>query len=232
DNPSFYYAARVSPAVGFGLRFLPVAALGLVGLVLTLRSASSDPRAALMPLYLLSSNALFLLAHVVSRYRQPMAIALLILGAHALVLFAGSIRSRRYGTTAGLTATLAAAVLILPWNPPPGYGYTRPGEFVIAARIFESRGEPGRAIDELDEAVRAARADPESGHTIPQIVFEKGEILSRAGRHAEAAESFRAVLKLEPRFIGAEEALARELRLGSSDDIPNGTVRPGGQAPR
>ncbi|MFQ5701011.1 MAG: glycosyltransferase family 39 protein, partial [Acidobacteriota bacterium] len=89
DNTSFYYAARVSPVVRYGLRFSVVASLGLIGLVLALPGVLADPRRLLPVLYLLSSEVLFVLAHVVSRYRRPMVLALLLFAGYAVAWLAG-----------------------------------------------------------------------------------------------------------------------------------------------
>ena len=219
DNPSFYYAARVSPVVRFGLRFLPVAALGLVGLGLTLLPASRDPRYALLPLYLLAGNALFFLAHVVSRYRQPMVIALMILGSHAVMWAA-----RRKGVAAaGVAAAAAVIIFVLPWRPPEGYGYTRTAEYVIAARVCAGRGQMDRAAAEMNEVIEIARADSLLKQHLPVLLYTLGTMQASADRHEEAIVSFRAALAEDPDYGEAARELTaseRAVEFPSSQAVP------------
>ena len=213
DNPSFYYAARVSPVVRFGLRFLPVAALGLVGLGLTLRPAVRDPRYALLPLYLIAGNALFLLAHVVSRYRQPLVIALLILGSHAVVWGA----RRAFAAKAGVAAAALGLMFALPWRPPTGYGYTRTAEYVIAAQVCAGRGQIDQAEAEMNEVIVIARVDPLLRQNLPLLFYTLGSMQAAANRHQEAVASFRAALAEDPGYgEAARELAASERALGSS----------------
>ena len=203
DNPSFYYAARVSPVVRWGLRFLPVAALGLAGLVLALAAARQSPAAALLPLFLLATHGLFVLAHVNSRYRQPIALALILLAGHAAVT-AWRDRGRAAATVAGVAL---AALVVLPKGPPEGYGYDRPAEYVLAARLYQDRGAPAEAVAEMTAAIDAARREPPYRGMLPTLLYERGTMQIRAGRRGEAAASFREALAEDPGFAEAREAL-------------------------
>ena len=211
DNPSFYYGARLSPVVRWGLRFQPVAALGLVALGLILPRAARDPDAALLPLHLLSIMGLFLLAHVVSRYRQPMLISLIPLAAWSLcrawswVRAAGGHQAWR-GAAVGAAAVVVA--LLLPHDPPAGYSYNRPAEFVMVAQGFEQRGELGAAIDELRTAAELAGREGELRMWEAPMWLQTGLLQARAGRHADAVASFRAALAKEPGMGEAADALA------------------------
>jgi len=208
DNPSFYYAAEVSPVVGWGVRFLPVAAAGLVGLALTIGGALREPARALMPLYLLSTVLLFLPAHVTSRYRQPMVIPLMIMGAYALALAA----RHRDVAAAGIVAAGIAVMFLLPWSPPIGYGYHRSAEPVIAARVHARRGQPGLAAAQITEAIERIRTDPAAAHQVPSLLYERGRIQAEAGLHQEAVESFRAALSEDPHYQEAAEALSASMQ--------------------
>lgn len=203
DNPSIYYAARVSPVVRFGLRFLPIACLGLVGLFLAIIAARRDRHQALVPLFIASTMALFGFAHVVSRYRQPMAMGLIVLGAGAVSMALG----RRGAAPIFLAATATVASFVLPWRPPEGYAWNRPAEFVVVARLHAERGDLAAAVGELREALELADQEAAIRHMKPALHFEMGSIQAKAGRHREAAEAFREVLRLEPGFEGAAEAL-------------------------
>lgn len=221
DNPSLYYAARVSPVAAWGLPFLPVAALGLAGLGLSLRGAMADPGLALLPAYVVGSTAIFLLAHVVSRYREGLALALLALSAHAVVFTLDAWRSGRRGAAVGASASAVTVALLLPWSPPPGYGYLRPAEYVVAARAFEERGEMDAAVAEMDAAIEAARREEPLRHTLPPTFYLKGEILARAGRHDLAVTAFREALREDPQYGEAAQALERSLAaMGGASEAP------------
>ncbi len=212
DNPSFYYAARVSPVVRYGLRFLPVAAFGLTGLGLSLRGVRREPGRALLPLFILSCIALFLLAHVVSRYRQPMAMALLILAGYAVARVAGAARATRYAPAAAIVGAGLLVMLLLPWSPPSDYGYVRPSEFIIAADLYVERGQTDRAVGEIDALIAGARHDEQFSDNLPEMYYKRGEIQAAAGRHSEAAASFRKALEMDPQYGEAAEALEAETR--------------------
>jgi hypothetical protein len=204
DNPSFYYAARVSPVVGWGLRFLPVAALGLIGLGIALQQARRGMAlAALVPLFVLATHGVFLLAHVNSRYRQPLAMAVIMLSGTAAAWAWENPRRR----AAGVIAAAAVAALLLPKNPPDGYGYDRPAEYVMVARAFQQRGETGRAISEMKAAAEAARRETPFRRHLPSLLYELGTMQAAAGDRQGAEQSFKAVLAEDPAFEEATQAL-------------------------
>ncbi len=223
DNPSFYYAARLSPVLRYGLRFLPVAALGLAGLCLILPRARRDPDAALLPLHLAACTGLFALTHVVSRYRLPLLISLIPLAGWALGEVLARMRAGRGGFSwrgpAILAAALAAAAL-LARTPPAGYGYNRPVEFVMVARLFEDRGQPQEAADELRSAARLSAQETAFKDHEASLWLQAGLTLARAGQHADAIESFRMALARDPEMGEAAEALAlseQALRRGGAE---------------
>ena len=220
DNPSFYYAARVSPAVAYGLRFLPVAALGLVGLAVSIRPALRDPAMALVPLHLLACNLIFLLAHVVSRYRQPMAMALVLLAGRAVAVAIGGGRVAGFGVPAAAVALL----FCLPWAPPAGYAYDRRTEYVLSAELFAQRGQIERAAAEINDLIGRARAEPQLDHDVPGLLYKLGTMQAAAYRHEDAVASFRAALQEDPQYGEAAEALAASeaalQRRGSRPEAP------------
>ncbi len=205
DNPSFYYGARISPAIRFGLRFLPVASLGLVGIALSVIACarSRDPLMALLPLFLVSAMAIFVMAHVVSRYRQPMLLALLPAAGHAV----GWSVARGWGARAGTAAGAVLIALLLPWSPPAGYGYNRPAEFIMTARIHAQRGAVDEAVAELERAMDLARREALFRPAVALLHYETGTIEAAAGRTGKAAASYRAALKEDPGFTAAADAL-------------------------
>ncbi|MGH9867368.1 MAG: ArnT family glycosyltransferase [Candidatus Polarisedimenticolia bacterium] len=204
DNPSFYYAARISSIVRYALRFLPVAALGLVGLALSIpRVRAGDPLALLVPFYMLATLAIFLMAHVTSRYRQPLAMSLIVMGAGAA---AWAWESKGVRGAAALAAA-GVLMLVLPTAPPEGYGYQRPAEYVMVARTFQERGAAGLAIEEMSAAVAAARREEPYRPFVPTLLFELGGLQAGAGRLDQAAQSFREVLAADPGFTEARDAL-------------------------
>jgi hypothetical protein len=206
DNPSFYYAARISPAIRFGLPFFPVASVGLVGIAISLLAGarSRDPLKALLPMHLVAAMAIFLLAHVVSRYRQPMLLALFPAAGYAIAVMV----SRSRLTAVGISfLSVMIAGRLLPWGPPEGYGYHRPAEFIMTARIHAQRGEVDAAVAELKDAMTLARGEELFRPAVALLHYETGVIEQDAGRGAQAAASYRAALQEDPGFGAAADAL-------------------------
>jgi hypothetical protein len=206
DNPSFYYAARISPVIGYGLRFLPVAALGLVGLGLALAGLAREPGRLLLVLFLLSSHAVFLLAHVVSRYRQTMVISLLLFAAWAVARVID--RGAKPAVRIAVPVAAALIALILPWGPPIGYGYLRPAEYFVASNLFVERGRPDLGIEQMRYLIDHGRNDPIVEIAMPVVFYRLGTMQAAAGRNVDAVVSFQEALKRDPQYGEAAEGLA------------------------
>jgi len=191
DNPSFYYAALHSPVLAAGLRFTCVGGLGIVGMLLAVRRARES---SLLYLYLASVLALFLLAHVVSRYRQPLVMPLAIFGAFALVEGTRALAARRWGAAAAILGGATALSFALPSAPPPGYRYYRPAEFVIAAEALEQKGDVARAAKELRQAAALANGENVTEVERVKLNLALGELFLRHERYPEALSAFRDVL--------------------------------------
>lgn len=79
-----------------------------------------------------------------------------------------------------------------------------PGEgHEILARIAMARGDPARALEEIDRASEAA-----GGAHAPGVHLLRGEILARLGRHLEAAAAFREEIRRNPAHREAYARLA------------------------
>ncbi|MBI3449947.1 MAG: glycosyltransferase family 39 protein [Acidobacteria bacterium] len=191
DNPSFYYAALHSPVLTWGLRFSCVGGLGLAGMLLAARRARES---SLLYLYLASVLALFLLAHVVSRYRQPLVIPLAIFAGLALTEGARALAARRWGAAAAVLGGATALSFALPSTPPPGYRYYRPSEFVIAADALEQKGEVTLASKELRQALALANGENVPDTERVKLNLALGELFLRHERYPEALSAFRDVL--------------------------------------
>ena len=200
DNPSFDYAALDSPVLRWGMRFSCVAGLGLVGLMLGARR----PRAwGLIHLYVLAVLSLFLMAHVVSRYRQPLVIPLAI-GAGAALSEAGrALRQRRALAAAAIVASGAAISFALPSAPPAGYRHYRPAEFLAAASQLESRGDVARAAAEIKRALVLAQRENAAAAEKIDLGLALAELNLKHERFPEALSACRDVLDEDPRNIDA-----------------------------
>ncbi len=199
DNPSFYYAEGLSPVLGYGLRFSCVVGLGLAGLIVVI------PRRGwgLLHLYAASLLVLFLLAHVVSRYRQPLLIPIFVLAGTALVHAFESARARRWRPAAATLAGAAAISLSLPYGPPPGYRYHRPAEFLAAAGYLEGQGNAKAAGLEIRRGI--ALSLEENGPAEERIVMgmDLAALYVRNRLHPQALSALGRVLDEEPEHPGA-----------------------------
>lgn len=196
DNPSLYYAALHSPVLASGPRFACVAGFGLVGLVLAARRAREH---SLLLLYLLGFLALFVFAHVVSRYRQPLVIPLAVYAGLAISVAARAARDRRFAVAAAVVLGSIALSFALPRTPPPGYRYYRAAEFLVAASRWESEGDVNRAASEIRRALALADQDNAQTRERVDLSLELGELYYRHERYPEALDAFRDVLEDDPR---------------------------------
>jgi tetratricopeptide (TPR) repeat protein len=202
DNPSFYYAAIRSPVLAYGLRFFCLSGLGLTGLLL----AARRPRESLlMYAFLVGFLSLFLFAHVVSRYRQPLVVPLAIYAGFALVEAGRALRERRVAVAAAILAGGVAISLALPRTPPPGYRLYRPAEFLVAASKWEADGDVTRAGSELREGIALAEKENAPAQEKIHLGLQLGELYLRHARYPEALDVLRDVLEEDPRNA---EALA------------------------
>ncbi len=200
DNPSFYYAALLSPVLAWGLRFACVSGLGFVGLLL----ASRRPREnILMYLYVVGVLALFLVTHVVSRYRQALVIPFLIYAGLALVEASRAARGRRFAAAGLVLGSAVALSWALPRDPPRGYRHYRPAEFQVAARRLEADGDVTRAGAELRKALALALRENARVEDRIELGLELGEMYLRHERYPEALSAFRDVLDEDPRNAAA-----------------------------
>lgn len=202
DNPSFYYAALQSPVLAWGLRFSCLSGLGLVGLILSARRYRAH---LLLHLYLLGTLSLFLLASVVSRYRQPLVIPLAIYAGFALTEAWRAARERRFVLAASVIAGSVLISLALPRTPPPGYRYYRAAEFLVAAGYLEGKGEVDAAGREIKQAIELADREHVPDRVRIELGLALGELYTRNERFPEALSAYRDVLDDDPRNA---EALA------------------------
>lgn len=194
DNPSFDYAALHSPVLRYGLRFSCVVGLGLAGMLLAARSPA---RFGLVYLHAASVLSLFLVAPVVSRYRQPLLIALFVFAGFALAESFGSMRKR---PIRALTALAAGVVLsfAMPGHPPPGYRTHRPAEFMAAAAWQESQGNPRAAGEELEKAIEFSWNEAGSSDERIMLGMELAALYIRNSMYPQALSALGDVLDEDP----------------------------------
>ncbi len=98
---------------------------------------------------------------------------------------------------------LARAQRLAPRNPLPSF---------VAARLHAERGATGHALAMLDATLKIR-----PGLAAAELM--RGDLLRRVGRPADAAASYRTVLRQEPESVPALEGLAlASLALGRNDD--------------
>ncbi len=189
DNADWYYFADRLPLLRWSLHFGPVLALGVLGLLIAGRRSSSQ---RIVHYFLLSAVAGLLSFTVVGRYRLP-AIAVLLPHAGLAAAWMGRMLvGRRWGalTLGAVTASIVATVSGTLLHSLAGHLRYRPTEFIMAAKVYDARGESGRVFDELGDALRTAYAGPEQPR-LPQgyrdIATDYVQVAHDVGREAEAA---------------------------------------------
>jgi Flp pilus assembly protein TadD len=83
----------------------------------------------------------------------------------------------------------------------------------LLAEALVQEGKQGEALSLLDEGLRDTP-------TAPLLYREKGSVLERSGRPAEAAASYRAYARLAPNAKDAKELAARAARLEAAGGTP------------
>ena len=63
------------------------------------------------------------------------------------------------------------------------------GGIGVCHTYVDQAADLDKAVAELDESARLVRREPALRASVPEGLFEKGEILSRAGRHEQAAQA-------------------------------------------
>lgn len=195
DNPSFDYAALASPVLRYGLRFSCVVGLGLAGMLLAARRPA---RFGLIYLHAASVLSLFLVASVVSRYRQPLLISLFLFAGYALSESFRAMGRRRPLRALAVLAGAAGISFAMPAHPPPGYRVHRPAEFMAAAAWHEAQGRPKAAGRQLERAIEFSweEAGP-SGERV-MLGMEMAALYLRHGMHPQALSALADVLEEDP----------------------------------
>jgi len=212
DNPSFYYAALHSPVLAWGLRFSCISGLGLVGLIL---SARRHRRHLLAHLYVVGTLSLFLFAPVVSRYRQPLVIPLVVYAGFAVTEAWRAVRGHRFLLAASVLAGSLLVSLALPRTPPPGYRYYRQAEFLVAAGYFSEKGDVDGAGREIKQAIDLAYREHVPAAVRIELGLGLGELYARNARYPEALSAYRQVLEDDPRnaeALAVTGAIHQEMR--------------------
>jgi tetratricopeptide (TPR) repeat protein len=153
---------------------------------------------SLLYLYAAGVVSLFLVAHVVSRYRQPLVIPLALFAALALVEAWEALKGRRALVPAAILACGVALSFALPDTPPKGYRYYRPAEFIIASERLESEGDVKRAGAEYRQAIALALKEYAPEKERIDLGLGMGDLFLRHQHYPEALSAYRDVLEDDP----------------------------------
>lgn len=102
--------------------------------------------------------------------------------------------------------------------------FARVAERVPLSEVLNNLGAAQSRLSQ-PEALESFRKALEGAESDPDYHFNTGYALLLRGEHAQAAESFRAVLERNPSDTGAMEMLGRSLRPDSSKPVPAGKER-------
>ena len=206
---------------------LPLAGIG----VATRRAATSWP----LLVAILASVPTLVLGAVLSRYRAPVAAALLPLAGAGAVRLASWIAGRRWRP---LAAAAGATALYLAWgtaDPPGKEPAIRARTYAWAGVEMAQRKEPAFAALCLQESLRLVPGAPDVEAWLGQALFASGDpqgalphlesaarsldsarfhelyarVLAMVGRRGEAIAQARAALSADPGGAGARELLDR-----------------------
>jgi hypothetical protein len=195
DNPSFYYAALHSPVLRYGMRFSCVVGLALAGLWL---GARRFERYGLLYLHLASILGLFIVAQVVSRYRQPILISLFLFAGVAVTELVGAIRAGRFSRAGVILAGAVVLSFVMPATPPPGYRYYRSAEFLAAAGFLEGRGEIKDAGKEIQRGIAMSLQEDSPAEERIRLGLELTSLYVRHREYPQALSALRGILYEDP----------------------------------
>ncbi|HJQ85025.1 MAG TPA: glycosyltransferase family 39 protein [Candidatus Binatia bacterium] len=188
DNANWYYFVERSPFLRFPLRFEIVLAAGLVGIWLARRTAD---RHAILCWFLIAAIP-GMTAGVLARYRLVAVAVLLIYAGVTVVWIVRRARAGVWGAAAvaaGATVALAigSALLLSARFAPLRY---RSAEYVLAAQVYDARGEPEKVLAELRDAlVHAYRAPGQDVLSVEnrKLAESFAGVAHGLGRDAESA---------------------------------------------
>jgi 4-amino-4-deoxy-L-arabinose transferase-like glycosyltransferase len=153
DNLSFYFVARVSPVVRWGLRYWMILAPALAGLVMSIwrRQFACIWIWTFLPIFLVG----LFIGFPLSRYRQSLMVFLLPCAGYFLACLWSYLQNREFAKVAlcGLYLLAAWGLLLGPLARRPGTQYERPQEYLISSEIYHALGQEEKATEML-EAVR------------------------------------------------------------------------------
>jgi Flp pilus assembly protein TadD len=95
----------------------------------------------------------------------------------------------------------------------------RLGALLGLTRSYLDLGEPAKALDYADDALRLAPQDA-------RVLVDRGVALDSLKRHAEAQQCYREVLKVAPRHVSARNNLALSLALSGNYDEALALIAP------
>jgi len=163
NNVNFYYGRELSAVLRVTLPFGLLLPIGLVGLALGL-APETRRRFALIWLFTLFAVGALLGSFVLSRYRLPLAGALIPAAGYALAWMVERARAGALHKVGGAVAayTILALVVytfpILKPNLPYNYRY-RFTDYSVAARIYQEREEYDRAAAEFERLLGNIQGD-------------------------------------------------------------------------
>jgi len=188
------------PFVPFGLLVaLAVPALA-AGLLAPRRAAAAgltlNPAGRLLLVALAANVATCLLFYVSVRYRLAAVPVLAVLGGATAALLERRLRAGARRTAAPVVAAVAAVFLAVHFPVDASARIQEGSVHYNAGYLWVTRGQHGRAVEELRRAVALDPSRFESW-------FNLGSSLAELGRHAEAAEAYGAAAARQPRVFDA-----------------------------
>jgi hypothetical protein len=165
NNVNYYYFAAKIALLRHLPHFAHIAGFGIAGLALGFvgrREAAGIDRGAraLVALYALYALFACIVSLVLSRYRIPLANALLLHAGFAAAWLWRAFSARRIPQASAVLAAALAISLLVAWNPIVELPRMRLAEPAGAAEILARGGAPTEAARELETAVGAFEGQP------------------------------------------------------------------------
>ncbi|MCH7769385.1 MAG: glycosyltransferase family 39 protein [Nitrospinae bacterium] len=157
NNVNFYYGRELSAVLRATLPFGLLLPIGLVGLALGL-APETRRRFALIWLFTLFAVGALLGSFVLSRYRLPLAGALIPAAGYALAWMVERARAGALHKVGGAVAAYGLLTIVVYFTT-FHLSLTRPTDYFVAARIYQEREEYDRAAAEIERLLGNIQGD-------------------------------------------------------------------------
>src|SRR5438876_11452866 len=224
SNLMFVYPRwEINAAVGWQYLF-PIAVLGLLGILWSLRRSSRAPLAGvliyifmLLPTLGFLNQFFFIYSFVSDHWQYLACLGIITPCASGIVLLAGQLKSWQAWLERGTTLLLAGVLFLLTWQQSRMYTDAEtlyrttiahnPGCWMAYNNLGNTLYDANRMPEAMDLFKQALRINPDNA----EAYYNLGNALFQTGRTSEAIDQYKQALRIDPDFAEAHNNLGKVL---------------------